>query len=151
MNIRPASDVTTHRTSFGHYVPCDRETYRKLKRIRHLAAFAEAERARWDRSQRRLPHNRAFKRRRGGAVVREPVDARRMIFSPFFELRPAAAMELPADAVLASGTELRALFTEDYYNARRPVADPAAVRPLKLAPQQIDELLEQIELWNLRR
>ena len=42
---------TVHRTSFGMFVPCDRQTYRKLKRIRHLVTLAEAERRRWDRSK----------------------------------------------------------------------------------------------------
>ena len=40
--MSPASAAPVFRTSFGMFVPCDRETYRKLKRIRHLAAFAEA-------------------------------------------------------------------------------------------------------------
>ena len=97
--------VVAFRTSFGMFVPCDRETYRKLKRIRHLATFAEAERRRWDRSQRRLAHNRAFARRRGGRMLREAVDAARMIFAPFYELAPAhPSLRLRPDARLARET-----------------------------------------------
>ena len=94
------------RTAFAMFVPCDRETYRKLKRIRHLATFAEAERRRWHRSQRRQPHNRTFKRRRAsGKIVREPVDATRMIFAPFYALIPAdAGLAYPLDARLAQPT-----------------------------------------------
>jgi hypothetical protein len=145
-----------HRTSFGMFAACDLETCRKLKRIRHLAGFAEVERRRWDRSQRRLPHNRAFKRRRNGKLVREPVDAQRMIFEPFYELRPVAPAAppktpLPADARLAGETPLLSQFFEDYREAKRPKADASEVRPLMLTIAQIDALLEQIELWNLRR
>ena len=152
-----ADAVTTYRTRFGMFAPCDRETYRRLKRIRHLAGFAEAERRRWDRSQRRLPHNRAFRRRRGGRVVREPVSAERMVFGPLYELRPAGEAEAgagaawPAGARLARPTELFSRFFEDYHSARRPKATAGEVRPLKLAPAEIDRLLGQIELWNLRR
>ena len=152
MNTNSTSADRVFRTRFNLYVPCDRETYRKLKRIRHLVSFAEAERARWNRSQRRLPHNRAFTRRRGGRLVREPVDAGRMIFGPFFELHPApAGLRLPQDAKLAAGTELLTRFYEDYLNAKRPVPDPAAVKPPRLTARQIDQILEQIELWNLRK
>jgi hypothetical protein len=144
--------VVAFRTSFGMYVPCDRERYRKLKRIRHLAAFAEAERRRWDRSQRRLPHNRAFKRRRGGRVVREAVDAARMIFAPFYELPPAdPSLGLPPDARPARETGLLPRFLADYHGARRPVPDAAAVRPPALTIAEVNALLERIEVWNLRR
>ena len=152
MNTHSTSPFTVFRTRFNLYVPCDRETYRKLKRIRHLVGFDEAERARWNRSQRRQPHNRLFKRRRGGRVVREPVDATRMVFAPLFELRPAPeTLRLPPDAQLAHGTELLTLFYEDYLSAKHPVPDPAAVKPPRLTAPQVDQLLEQIELWNLRR
>jgi hypothetical protein len=140
-------------TGFGMFAPCDRQTYRKLKRIRHLAGFAEVERRRWDRSQPRLPHNRTFKRRRAsGKIVREPVDENRMIFKPFFELRPVEPTSVyPVDARLAGPTDLHARFFEDYRAARHPKATAAEVRPLSLSRQKIDSLLEQIELWNLRR
>jgi hypothetical protein len=144
-----------YRTSFGLFAACDLETYRKLKRIRHLAGLAEAERRRWDRSQRRLPHNRAFRRRRNGWLVREAVDAQRMIFAPFYELRAATAAEqvspLPPDARLAQETELLRQFFDDYRQARQPKSDPVDLRPSKLTITQIDALLEQIEVWNLRR
>lgn len=145
--------LTVHQTSFGMYVPCDRETYRKLKRIRHLAGFAEAERRRWDRSQRRQPHNRTFKRRRAsGKVVRELVDGSRMIFAPFFALVTVdAAPGYPPDARLTKPTELFVRFFDDYQAARHPKSNAAAVTPLKLSIHEIDALLEQIELWNLRR
>jgi hypothetical protein len=152
MNTNSTNAIKVFRTRFNWYVPCDRQTYRKLKRIRHLVGFAEAERARWNRSQRRQPHNRVFKRRRGDKVVREPADASRMVFAPLFELRPAPpAMGLPPDALLAAGTELLTLFYADYLSARHPVPDASAVKPPRLTAMQIDELLERIELWNLRR
>jgi hypothetical protein len=49
VNTNSTSADRVFRTRFNLYVPCDRETYRKLKRIRHLVSFAEAERARWNR------------------------------------------------------------------------------------------------------
>jgi hypothetical protein len=135
------------RTSFGMFVPCDRETYRKLKRIRHLATFAETERRRWDRSQRRLPHNRAFKRRRGpGRPERELVDATRMIFQPFYELVPAEG----AVRIAQESDRMRCFF-EDYCAARHPKPAAADVTPLKMSIEQIDALLTQIEVWNLKR
>jgi hypothetical protein len=153
-----ASDMSTvsttpFRTSFGLFVPCDRETYRKLKRIRHLAAFAEAERRRWDKSQRRLPQNRTFKRRRSsGKVVREMVDVARMVFAPFYNLPPTdPSLGLPADARVCRETELFARFFDDYRQARHPQADASAVGPMNLKAAEIDALLEQVELWNLRR
>lgn len=150
MTIEPTT--TVFRTRFGMFVPCDRETYRKLKRVRHLAAFAEAERRRWDRAQRRRPQNRAFTRRRDGRPVREPVRPGRMIFAPFYALAPAGpAPGMPADARLARGTELLSRFFAAYNAARHPGAQPADVRPMQLSAAEIDELLERIELWNLRR
>lgn len=142
----------TYPTRFGMFAACDRETYRKLKRIRHLAGFAEAECRRWNRSQRRLPHNRVFKRRRGGKVVRELVSAERMIFAQFFEFGPVdPAPGWPGDARVARGTQLLARFYADYGNARKPKVLPAEVVPLKLSPAEVDDLLGRIELWNLRR
>ena len=150
------SVTTAFRTSFGMYVPCDRATYRKLKRIRHLATFAEAERRRWDRSQRRLPHNRTFKRFRlrdaNGRFVREPADARRMIFAQFYDLQPAdPSLGFPGDARLACATNLMTTFFADYEAARHPKATVAEVLPLKLSIAEIDDLLTRIEVWNLRR
>lgn len=146
------SDLGVYRTSFGMFVPCDRETYRKLKRVRHLAGFAEAEARRWDRSQRRLPHNRAFKRRRGGRLVREPVDEGRMVFAPFYELKAAVpGRGLREDARVVCGTALLAAFRADYDAARRPVPEAGMVAPMQLAAHELDELLERIEVWNLRR
>jgi len=136
-----------HRTSFGMFVPCDRETYRKLKRIRHLATFAEAERRRWDRSQKRLPHNRTFKRRCGlGRPVRERADAARMIFQPFYSLVPAEG-----DVRMAQESDRMKCFFEDYRAARYPKPAAADVTPLKMSIEQIDALLIEIELWNLKR
>ena len=149
--------VQPYPTRFGMFAPCDKETYRKLKRIRHLAGFAEAERRRWDRAQRRLPHNRAFKRRRCRVVTPEPVDERRMLFAPFFAPQSAAPSSTdskfnwPPDARLTAATELHARFLRDYQAARHPRPEPQDVRPLSLTPPEIDALLEQIELWNLQR
>jgi hypothetical protein len=147
------SMTTVFRTGFGMYVPCDRATYRKLKRIRHLATFAEAERKRWDRSQRRLPHNRTFKRRRtSGRPVRELVDPARMIFQPFYALHGAdSALGLPPDARPARETDLFARFFADYRAARHPAATPAEVVAPTMSPAEIDDLLTQIEVWNVRR
>jgi hypothetical protein len=150
------SMMNVFRTSFGQYVPCDRATYRKLKRIRHLATFAEAERKRWDRSQRRLPHNRTFKRHRlrdaAGRFVREPVDARRMIFPSFYELVAAdPSLGLPPDARLTRQTELFARFFADYRAVKHPKPTAGEVGPLKLSIAELDELLTRIEVWNLRR
>jgi hypothetical protein len=151
-----SSAASVFRTAFGMYVPCDRETYRKLKRIRHLATFAEAERKRWDRSQRRLPHNRTFKRFRlrdaNGRFAREPVDARRMIFAPFYDLDAAeTSLGFPRDARLARETDLMTRFFAAYRAARHPKPTAAAVEPLKLSVAEVDELLTRIEVWNLRR
>jgi hypothetical protein len=145
--------AVVYRTSFNMFVPCDRETYRKLKRIRHLLTFAQAERRRWDRSQRRLPHNRAFKRRRSsGKIVRELVNEARMISTPMFELRAAPpSLGMPADARVARQTELHENFMHAYHAARDPKPAPEAVAAMTLTKEQIDALLTQIELWNLRR
>ena len=144
--------TTVFRTRFGMFVPCDRETYRKLKRVRHLAAFAEAERRRWGRAQRRLPQNRTFPRRRDGRRVRELVRPGRMIFGPFYALAPAGPeARLPANARLATGTEMLSRFFADYDAARHPVTTAEEVGPMRLSAAEIDELLERIEVWNLRR
>jgi len=154
MSTAPATSV--FRTSFGMFVPCERATYRKLKRIRHFATFAEAERRRWDRSQRRLPHNRNFKRFRlrdaNGRFVRELVDARRMIFAPFYALDAAdTSLGFPPDARLARQTELLTRFSADYHAARHPKSAAGEVQPLQLSLAQIDDLLTRIEVWNVKR
>jgi hypothetical protein len=120
--------------------------------IRHLATFAEAERRRWDRSQRRQPHNRTFKRRRAsGKIVREPVDAARMIFAPFYELIPAEpTSSYPPDARLTQPTELAAKFFADYRSARFPKRRGGR-RAAENSARGHRPMLEQIEVWNLRR
>jgi hypothetical protein len=66
-------------------------------------------------------------------------------------LRPAdPALGLPPDARLVCETDLFSRFFADYREARHP-KDAASVAPPKLSPAEIDALLEQIELWNLRR
>jgi len=97
---------TVFQTRFGMFVPCDRETYRKLKRIRHLAGFAEVMARRWTRAQRRLPKNRVFRRGRERRVV---TDA--MLFGPFW---------IPGAQAMA--TPLLVRFMHAYARARHPVA-----------------------------
>jgi hypothetical protein len=137
---------TTYRTSFDRYAPCDRPTYKKLKRIRHLLTFAQVMARRWTRAQRRLPHNRVFRRGRD----RKPVtDA--LIFGPFFQ--PALfELYLPRTGLTiketrAHPTPLLAQFLADYQNARTPISSPAQLQPLHLSPHQIDALLTPLEDW----
>ena len=120
-------------TRFGMHVPCDRPMYRKLKRIRHLSAFAEAMARRWTRAQRRLPKNRHFRRGRERRFV---TDA--MLFIPFWQPREGAA----------AASALLAMFMADYRSARHPVESPEKVVPLKLAPEEVDALLAALEAWH---
>lgn len=119
-------------TRFGMFVPCDRATYRKLKRIRHLAGFAEVMARRWTRAQRRLPKNRFFRR---GRQRRAVTDA--MLFAPFW---------LAGSKALA--TPLLVRFMHGYARARHPVATRDDVAPLGLEIAEIDALLRQLELWH---
>jgi hypothetical protein len=57
--------TTAHPTKFGTFASCDRETYRKLKKINHfLHQEAQPWAGRWERAQKRLPKNRIFRIRR---------------------------------------------------------------------------------------
>ena len=127
-------------TRFGQYVPCNRPTYRKLKRIRHLAAFAEAMARRWTRAQRRLPKNRVFRRGRARRVVSDA-----MLFIPFWQPRAGSVEGSPLHAGV---TPLLEMFMQDYRSARNPVLTEAAVVPLKLAGEEIDALLAALERWH---
>jgi hypothetical protein len=131
-------------TRFGMYVPCDRAACKKLKRLRHLATFAEAMARRWSRAQRRLPKNRHFRR---GRVSRPVTDA--MLFIPFWHPRPVTppiGMTLPV--VSAAPTPLLETLMADYRNARSPVASAENVRPLILAADELDALLAALAMWH---
>jgi hypothetical protein len=119
-------------TRFGMFVPCDRETYRKLKRIRHLAGFAEVMARRWTRAQRRLPNNRVFRRGRERRVVTE-----RMLFGPFWVAGSRAV-----------ATPLLVRLMQAYGRARHPVAVREEVEALGLDAGEIGALLERIEEWH---
>jgi len=123
---------TVFQTRFGMFVPCDRETYRKLKRIRHLAGFAEVMARRWTRAQRRLPKNRVFRRGRERRVVTEA-----MLFAPFW---------FPGAQAMA--TPLLVRFMQNYGRARYPVPTVGEVLLLGLDAVEIDLLLERIETWH---
>ena len=130
-------------TSFGKFVPSDRPTYRKLKRIRRLAAFAEAMASRWSRAQRRLPKNRFFRR---GRSRRLATDA--MLFIPFWQPRASPDAADRTVRFVAAETPLLRVFLEDHRSARHPVDVPASVVPLKLAPDELDALLAALEAWH---
>ena len=125
---------SVHQTSFGMFVPCDKATYKKLKRIFHLfTQFVRPWEDRWQRSQARQLHNRHFTLRKVRYEVKDS-----WVFRPFSDF-------LKNNRVVPS--DLWRDFSADYWAARTPVKTPEEVKSPKLSVAQIDKLLMDIEAF----
>ena len=88
--------------------------------------------------------------------MRELVNEGRIIFAPLYELRPAqesnaAPAPMPSDARLRMRRRCRRVSSRRITPRDHPKSNTADVRPLPMDVAEIDALLTQIEVWNLRR
>ncbi len=141
--------MSVFKTSFGKFVPCDKATYKKLKRINHLyTQFAWNEAYRWDKSQRRNPEKRTF--RRYSAAVKRKIKVpftEAVLFEPFYKLRVSSPTERYPKRYVYN-TLLWDDFTDDMDSVRALKDTAEEVVPLKLSAEQIDDLLVKIEAWK---
>lgn len=111
----------------GNYHSCDRETYKKLKKVRFFAHVERMQQARHERWSRKLPHNRI----RWSKVA--------------FGTWTATIWEEPELCPLNLGI----LFVE-YQNAKIGQADPTKVIPMKLDQKGIDAMIATLYEWSDR-
>lgn len=124
-------------TSFGKYVPCDRATYKKLKRINHiLHQCARVWADRWERSQKRLPHNRYYTFKKVRFMVKDS-----WIFSQFWTIGTGRQSNC------LMPTPLYKQFLDSYKSARYPKEKSEQVVPLSFTTEEIDRLLADIEAF----
>ena len=157
--MRPFPLETAMFRSRWGYHPCDYTTYRKLKFLNQVYLRAVRLARAWARWTRKDPHNRVMRRRirneKGQTIgygppvpLPEPglcasfsrnVSERRHV-----DKRGAVCREgFVEERVVTDGHGIAA----DYASARRPVADPAAVQPLRHSPAELDELCERARRW----
>lgn len=150
-------------TSFGKFCPCDKATYKKLKRIRFLLEKEKKTNGRFKWFWRKAPQNRCIRDKKAGTVtpVSEPV-----LFEPFYTKvalpenswfawlrkdyadQPKRLASLPVpeqNKFKIEETQLLQDFLADRVNARFPQEKAEYVKPLKLTIEQIDSLLNALE------
>ena len=129
---------TPFKTSFDKYVPCDYQTYKKLKLIRKLIHAPAASASRWDRAQSRLLKNRFNLKKVNGKRVKTPYsDA--MVFATLWTINGSSFAR----------TELCQKFWHDYEMARRPHDTPGTVGAPQLETAEIDQLIADLQAWIL--
>lgn len=138
--------TNTFETKFGKFAATDKATYKKLKRINHLLTQVALPWVhRWERAQRRLPHNRVFRIKGQRLTCKDS-----WLFNPFYEVPPKTVVTSGVsfrnpNQTAAVPTSLLKQFREDYSIARHPQDKAEDVKPLTLTEGQIGGLLSQLE------
>jgi hypothetical protein len=146
------------RSRWGFH-PCDYPSHRKLKFLNQVYLRAVRLAHAWERWQRKDPHNRVVRRRirneKGQTIGYEPpvpLPEPRIcdVFSEkVFEQRHVdkkgnfSREGFTDEKVVTNGGWIPAA----YASARKPVADPAEVRPLQHTVAELDELYERARCW----
>jgi len=132
-----STTIETFKTSFDQYVPCDKATYKKLKRIVHL--FTQHVRPwanRWERSRNREEKNRyfVFNKKEHQHKKKTHMVTDSWVFAPLFN----------RDGDILTMTDLHRDLFADCWSARTPVANPEQVQPLKLSLAELDKLEREL-------
>lgn len=153
---------TAFRSRWGFH-PCEYATYRKLKLLNGVHERAVRLARAWERWKRKDPHNRVIRRRLRDASGRtigyaEPVPLAEPPLCPVFSRKVQERRFVDKKGVCSKEGFLdekvvtdEPRIASDYSTARRPVADPSAVRPLEHTAAQIDDLYEQARAWLERQ
>ena len=153
---------TVCRSRWGFH-PCDFATYRKLKVLHAVYQRALSLAHAWERWHRKAPHNRVSRPRirdeQGRTVgYAEPVPVAEPPLCPVFSRKEQRKRLIGRtgdssrdvvldDMVVTDGPGI----ANDYSTARRPAADPAAVRPLRCTPAELDDLHVRALAWLERQ
>ena len=116
--------------------PCDKATYRKLKKYRYYAHIERIQQSALQRWSKKLPHNR----------VRWQFDglyAEKMLSLSFTKWK-----SIPWERPEVCPINLHLLAAE--FRKTMPVKTEAEVKPLSLTTETLDELVEQAEAWLKR-
>lgn len=123
--------VNIFESKFGFH-PCDRETYKKLKKVRYYLHIERQQQSALKRWSAKLPHNR--KRR----ICTEVYTDKNGKHTPIYEVT-----EWNKPQVCPINLHL---FSAEYRKAL-PQSNPEHVKQLSLSLEQIDSFVEQAELW----
>jgi len=149
---------TVFQSRFGFH-PCDYSTYRKLKFLNMVYQRAVRLAHAWHRWKRKDPHNRVSRHRirndKGQTIgYADPVPLSEPMICPVFSRKVQEKR-----FVDKNGRHIKEGFLDekvvtddpriatDYSAVRKPVPEPAAVRPLRATVPEIDELYEKARAW----
>jgi hypothetical protein len=153
---------TVFRSRWGFF-PCDYATYRRLKALHAVYQRAVRLAHAWERWRRKAPHNRVSRPRlrdeQGRTVgYADPVPLAEPPLCPVFSRKEPRHRFVDRKGGSPGETVLDvAVVTDDpgvasdYSAARRPAADPAAVRPLRCTLAVLEELYEKARAWLERQ
>ena len=150
------------RSRWGFH-PCDYPTFRKLKFLNGVYLQAVCRAHAWRRWHRKDPHNRVSRRRirndKGQTTgYATPVPLPEPPLCPVFSQRVHEQRYMDKKGQCFPGGFLEEVVRIDdlgiaaaYAAARKPVPDPAAVRPLRLPLEEIDALYRDALAWVERQ
>jgi hypothetical protein len=139
--------------------PCDYQTYRKLKLLNRVYLQSVRMAHTWARWKRKDPHNRVIRRRirndKGQTIGYEPpIPLPEPRICPVFSQKVFEQRHVDKrGSFFREGFREEKVVTDDcsipadYASARKPVADPAEVRPLHHTEAELEELYEKARTW----
>lgn len=137
--VKNSNGVQTYQGRWGYY-PCKYETFRKLKRLNYLCLKARIEGARWFRWGRKAEHNRKYE---------EPQLPEKLC--TFSNVPQTGYVRYDLNwwnhsQYLRFTSTLIAIETA-YETARFPKETRDLVTPLRYSAEEIDEMLNELEVW----
>ena len=130
---------------WGWYA-CDKETYKKLKRLNYLLFLHQRVSAAYDRWAMKDPQNRISKKwsrndkgQKIGYTLGEVIPEPKKGCDAFNERVQTGKWTY---------VSISSLICEDYRNARYPKATAEEVKPVVLIADKIDNLLKTAETWH---
>lgn len=146
------TETTTYQSKWGFHA-CDRETYKKIKRIRHLIEKCQSRNNRFRWFWRKAPQNRVIKTDRG--TIRTPMTEPKL-FELFYRKvetnvphcqREACGYHPEQYRYQIAETPEYEHFMKTYQRSRRPLPTASSVLPLLHSVEDIDKLLSEMEAY----
>jgi len=146
------------RSRWGNH-PCDYQTFHKLKLLNIVYQEAIRRARAWQRWYRKDPHNRVVRRRirnaQGQTIGYEPsIPVPEPVLCAVFSQKTLEKRQVDKrgnfsrDGFVEERVVLEhAWIPGDYAAARKPVSEPADVRPLHCSAAEIDDLYEKARAW----
>jgi hypothetical protein len=132
-----SSTITTHQDKGGMFRSVDRETFRKLRRVRFFSHVSRIQASRYERWSRKEPQNRV-------RWVFNGFDYRRSADRGFAEWK-AEPWAMPEQCPISLSTLQR-----EYESACLRHDNPEKVVSMRLDPQALEDMLKALYDWSDR-